>query len=76
VRLSEVKVSVVGPGREERSLQSLVATLGMNKGDILRHQRYEEAKAALKSRAQELGYLDADFSRHEIRIGRSARKST
>jgi translocation and assembly module TamA len=76
VRLSEVTVSVAGPGREEKSLQSLVATLGMNKGDILRHQRYEEAKAALKSRAQELGYLDADFSRHEIRIGRSATTAT
>jgi translocation and assembly module TamA len=76
VRLTEVKVTVIGQGFEERRLRRLVATFPLNKGDVLLHQRYEEAKAALKSRAQDLGYLDAEFSRHEIRIARSATTAT
>jgi translocation and assembly module TamA len=76
VRLTEVAVTLVGPGNKEDRLHSLVATFPVNKGDVLLHQRYEEAKAALKSRAQDLGYLDAEFSRHEIRIARSATTAT
>jgi translocation and assembly module TamA len=76
VRLTEVTVTLVGPGNKENRLHSLVAKFPVNKGDVLLHQRYEEAKAALKSRAQDLGYLDAEFSRHEIRIARSATTAT
>jgi len=76
VQLSEVKVTLVGPGSEERRLQRLVARFPLNKGDVLLHQRYEDAKAAIKVRAQELGYLDAEFSRHEIRITPSATTAT
>jgi translocation and assembly module TamA len=76
VRLTEVKVTVVGQGFEERGLRRLVATFPLNKGDVLLHQRYEAAKAALKSRAQDLGYLDVEFSRHEIRIARPATTAT
>lgn len=72
VRLTEVKVTMTGPGNEERRLHRLVAAFPLNKGDVLLHQRYEEAKAALKTRALDLGYLDAEFSRHEIRIAKSA----
>ncbi|MFA7061606.1 MAG: POTRA domain-containing protein, partial [Pedobacter sp.] len=76
VRLSEVKVTVVGPGREERRLARLAATFPLNKGDVLLQPGYEEAKAALKSSAQDLGYLDAEFLRHEIRIEKSASTAT
>ena len=76
VRLTDVNVTVVGPGDGERRLSRLVATFPLKKGDVLLHQRYEEAKAALKSRAEELGYLDANFSRHEIRVDQSATTAT
>ncbi len=76
VRLSEVKVSLAGPGSTERRLSRRVAAFPLKKGDVLLHQNYEEAKAGLKSRAQELGYLDADFTRHEIRIEKTATTAT
>jgi translocation and assembly module TamA len=72
VRLGEVRVSVVGPGEGERRLRRQVEAFPLNRGDVLLQQRYEEAKAALLSRAQELGYLDASYPTHEIRIDRSA----
>ncbi|MDA8429631.1 MAG: autotransporter assembly complex protein TamA [Geobacteraceae bacterium] len=70
--LTSVVVDLTGPGRTERGLQRLAAAFPLKKGDVLLHQRYEDAKAALKARARELGYLDADFSRHEIRVTPSA----
>lgn len=76
VRLSEVKVTLAGAGREEKRLLSLVAAFPLNKGDVLLHQSYEMAKAELKSQAEDLGYLDADFSRHEIRIAKPATGAT
>lgn len=67
-RLGHVTVTLIGAGREEKDLKSLAAAFPLKSGDVLLHQKYEEAKRALKARARELGYLDADFSRHEIRI--------
>ncbi|OGU14200.1 MAG: hypothetical protein A2076_01910 [Geobacteraceae bacterium GWC2_53_11] len=72
VRLSEVTVALAGPGGEETDLKNLAAAFPLSKGDVLLHQRYEDAKEALKTRARELGYLDADFSRREIRIEQPA----
>ena len=68
VRLTEVRVEVTGPGRGEEPLRAMAAAFPLRSGDVLLQQRYEEAKGALKSLAQGLGYLDADFSIHEIRI--------
>lgn len=73
VRVSDVKVTLAGPGSQEKRLRRLVENFPLNKGDALLHQKYEEAKAALAGRAQDLGYLDADFSKHEIRIEKTAR---
>jgi translocation and assembly module TamA len=72
VHLTEVTVTLVGPGSGESSLLSLTEAFPLAKGDVLLHQQYEEAKAMLISRAHELGYLDAGFSRHEIRVAKNA----
>ena len=72
VILTEVNVIVTGQGSEERRLARLVASFPLKKGDLLLQQKYEAAKGALKSRARDLGYLNADFSRHEILIARGA----
>jgi translocation and assembly module TamA len=76
VRLTEVTVTLAGAGKDERRLRRLVEKFPLNKGDVLLHQSYEVAKGELKSRAQDLGYLDAEFSRHEIRVAESATRAT
>ncbi|MDD5287465.1 MAG: POTRA domain-containing protein, partial [Desulfuromonadaceae bacterium] len=63
VRLAGVEVTLAGPGNGEKRLRRQIATFPLKEGDVLLHQRYEEAKSVLKLRAQELGYLDAEFSR-------------
>jgi translocation and assembly module TamA len=70
VHVTAVNVGLDGPGAHERSLGKLVAGFPLQKGDVLLQPRYEEAKGEFKSQAQKLGYLDAEFSRHEIRIDR------
>ena len=71
VRVAEVTLALHGPGADEEPLQRQTAAFPLGKGDVLLQQKYEEAKGMLLSGAQELGYLDADFITHEIRIVRA-----
>ena len=71
VRVAEVVLALHGPGADEGPLKELVAAFPLKKGDALLQGRYEEAKGTLLGRAQELGYLDADFPVHEIRIAKA-----
>jgi len=66
--INEVKVALEGPGADEKQLQQLVAVFPLKKGEALLHKDYEQAKSTLQSRAIDLGYLDAKFLRHEIRV--------
>ncbi len=72
VRLTEVTVTLTGSGGGEKDLNRLVETFPLSKGDVLQQQKYEDAKRGLKARARDLGYLDAEFLRHEIRVARPA----
>lgn len=71
VRVAEVTLALHGPGADEEPLKRQAAAFPLGKGDVLLQQKYEEAKGKLLSGAQELGYLDADFITHEIRIVRA-----
>jgi translocation and assembly module TamA len=68
VRVTSAKIELQGLGSKEQKLKDLVEVFPLRTGDILRQDKYEEAKGSLKATAQELGYLDADFSVHEIRV--------
>ena len=72
VRVTEVTLALHGPGADEEPLKRQAAAFPLKKGGVLLQQRYEEAKGELLSRAQELGYLDADFTVHEIRIAKTS----
>lgn len=76
VRLTAVTVTLAGSGSGEKRLLRLINTFPLKKGDVLLHQRYEEAKGKLVSRAQDSGYLDAKFSQHEIRVASGATTAT
>jgi len=74
--LTDVRVSVQGPGASESSLIALAAAFPLQKGSVLQHQFYEQAKQTLQARAVGLGYLDAEYTLHEISVdqaGLSAR---
>ena len=68
VRLAGVAVQLRGAGAGEKQLSSLVRSFPLSTGKVLIQPEYERAKSELKSKAVALGYLDADFTVHEIRI--------
>ncbi len=72
VRVAESHVALTGAGAEQSLLRELIAAFPLQKGNILRQNLYEQAKGALKARALDLGYLNADFAAHEIRVNREA----
>jgi translocation and assembly module TamA len=71
VRVKQVDVQVRGAGAEEKDLKKIVAAFPLRTGDRLRQDLYEEAKAGLQAKAVALGFLDADYSVHEIRVSPS-----
>lgn len=68
VRIASLHVGLAGAGAQEEKLKDLVDTFPLEKGDVLLQQPYEKAKGTMKSAAEELGYLDADFTAHRIVI--------
>ncbi len=68
VRVAEVAVGIQGAGKNESKLEALVRAFPVTKGARLDEDVYEKAKNALRAKAVELGYLDADYVKHEIRI--------
>lgn len=70
IRLTAVQVRLRGPGADEPRLQTLVKAFPLHPGEVLRQDHYETAKGALKARVLDLGYLDAVFAVHQIRLQR------
>lgn len=70
--LTDVTVVITGPGRTEESLIELARNFPLKKGDIPYHQIYERGRQSLEARARQLGYLDAAYTTHEIRINETA----
>jgi translocation and assembly module TamA len=70
VRIAEASVRLRGPGSAEQALIQQAGDFPFRPGDVLLQPKYEAAKAQLRSRAVELGYLNADFSVHTIEVDR------
>jgi len=68
VYVDKVSIFIEGAGSHEPELIGLVDRFPLNKGDILRQDKYEDMKGLIKGKAIALGYLDADFSTHTINI--------
>lgn len=72
VRIAGVSVILKGPGSLEAPLLEMAAAFPLTSGDVLLQDVYEEAKERLLTKAQDMGYLDAAFSVHEIAIDADA----
>ncbi len=72
ILVKDVTVEVKGPGSAEPELLEVVREFPIHGGERLRQDVYEQAKDAILSKAAELGYLEADYVKHEIRIDTAA----
>lgn len=76
VHVTSAKVGIHGPGAQEKKLKDFLNVFPLKEGDILRQDKYDEAKGAFKAQALDLGYLDADFSIHVIRVSQTEAKAS
>ncbi|BCA79865.1 outer membrane protein assembly factor [Desulfuromonas sp. AOP6] len=68
VRVDSVDLVLEGPGANDRRLKEILGRFPVRQGDPLRHDFYEEGKGALKARAIDSGYLQAEYRIHEILV--------
>jgi len=68
VRVGMVTVRVEGPGEGEAALRNAIEKFPLKKGDIMRHDVYEEAKRGIYDLGIGMGYLSGRFSRHDIQV--------
>ena len=70
MRIASFSLSVIGEASENNALTNGTDFFNFSIGDVLRQPRYEEGKRALLREARAIGYLDARFTTHQIRIYR------
>ncbi|MBL6749155.1 MAG: outer membrane protein assembly factor [Nevskia sp.] len=68
VKLATVDLRIDGEGRDNPALAAIVRAPRLRPGDRLKHAEYEGLKSRLLQVANGQGYLDASFSRHELRV--------
>lgn len=59
---------LIGDGNADEDFRTLLQNFPLRQGATLNHAVYEEIKRALQNLAAERGYLDARFTRQEIRV--------
>ncbi|MEW6429051.1 MAG: autotransporter assembly complex family protein [Thermodesulfobacteriota bacterium] len=65
IRISRQRIAIEG---DRETVQGKRRMFPLQKGDILRHDLYEQGKADLLGVAVDLGYLDAEFLRHRVEV--------
>ena len=72
VPIRELDLRLSGEGAEDERFRTLLRNFPVREGDLLHHAVYEDAKRALQDLAAERGYLDARFTRQEVRVDLAA----
>lgn len=67
-RLRDVQIEIVGEGADVGELRKIITTSGLKEGEALSHERYSAYKNATAKMAYNLGYLDGQFEKNELRV--------
>lgn len=59
--LRDIRIEISGPGSREQALRNVVQASEIKADAPLRHDLYRSTKAAIRDKAYELGYLDAQY---------------
>ncbi len=68
LRFATVEMRLRGAGAQDATLLKLIKKSELKPGVVARHSVYETAKSRLQKQAFENGYLDAQYTVHELRI--------
>ena len=76
IKIAVLELNLSGPGADLEPLQQKLAAFPLRTGDVLRQDLYEQGKAALQQQASDLGFLDAAFSEHQLRVHVAEQRAT
>ena len=69
-------VKVVGEGKNDELFRKILTELPYKKGDIFNHQKYTDFKTRLSEATQALGYFDAEFEQHSVKVNPLAHQAS
>lgn len=75
VKFDKIDVKVTGAGANGSVFRGILANLPIHAGERLDQNGYTQIKQLLQEAAAEYGYLDAQFTRHELRVDPKALKA-
>ena len=68
VRLQNIQIEIAGPASEQESFQRLVKETGLQPGEVLNHQTYDQFKAKLQNLGQRRGYFDGSITVSRVEV--------
>lgn len=68
VRVMELEIGATGPGKELPEIKLWKKEFPLKEGRVLKQPQWDKAKLDVIDRLEANGYLNAGFSRHEIRV--------
>jgi len=72
LRLAGVDLQLTGTGAGDKGFRKIVQQFPLRRGSAVLHTSYEAGKQSLVDYAAAHGYLEADFTQHEIRVDLAA----
>ena len=66
--IKQLQLDIIGPGRNFSALRQVLAASRLHEGDQLQHQAYKSTKNTLSETAYGAGFLNASFSKSEVRV--------
>lgn len=75
VTIQEIDISLTGAGADSEEFRQLREDHPFKPGERLEHETYSDYKNRLSRRARELGYFDAHFDTHQLRVNTQTREA-
>ena len=67
-RIANMDVQIQGEGQKDSAFKAILSQSIYQRGDVLQQQKYSDYKSSLSNAARSLGYFDARFTEHQIRV--------
>jgi len=75
-KITSQNIKVIGEGRNDELFKKILAKPPYKNGDIFNHQKYTDFKTQLSEATQSLGYFDAEFEQHSIKVNPLAHQAS
>lgn len=76
VVLDEIRLTAIGDGALEESVQTALRASLLVRGERLLHEKYQQQKSALLDAAIQASYLDATFTKSQLRVNPETQKAS